>query len=50
MGQKPRALEALALASPRNFAALNQVAADACLWLMGTSLVKLVAGTYARAG
>ena len=48
MGKKPRNDEALALPSPRNFAALNQVAVDACLWLMGISLVELVAATYAR--
>jgi hypothetical protein len=47
-GQKPWGDEALAPLSPRNFAALNQVAADASLWLMDVSLVELVAATYAR--
>jgi hypothetical protein len=46
--QNPWNLEALALSSPRNFAALNQVAADASLWLMEASLVQLAAATCAR--
>jgi hypothetical protein len=51
MGKKPRNDEALALPSPRNFAALNQVAADASLWLMDVSLMEARCGhTCARAG